>query len=337
MPPIDLPHPPRRILIVKPSALGDIVHGLPVLRLLRRRWPGARIAWLVNAGFAGLLAGHPDLDEVIVFERRRLGSIPALARRLAGGGFDLALDLQGLFRSGWLAWQTGAAVRVGFAAAREGAGAFYTDSVPDRGENRHAVERNLDAAEALGCGRGPVEFDLGMSDVDQASADALVPAGPFAALLPGTNWATKRWPAEHFAALVGPLRDRFGLASVVAGAADAAALPGAVDLIGRTSLKQLVAVLGRASLVVANDSGPMHLAAALGRPLVVPFGPTHPARTGPYGRPECVLRLDLPCAPCYARSCVHQSCLRWLSPSAVLDHAGVQMGRAPDAKRADPK
>ena len=327
MTPIDLPHPPRRILIVKPSALGDVVHALPVLRLLRRRWPAARISWLVNSSFAGLLEGHPDLDEVIVFHRRLLGSLPKLSRRLADGQFDLTLDLQGLFRSGWLAWQAGAPTRVGFAAAREGAGAFYSDLVADRGEDRHAVERNLDVAEALGCGRGPVDFDFGLTDADRSSTAPLLPEGPFAVLLPGTNWATKRWPAESFAALVGPLRERFGLGSVVAGAGDADPLPGAADLIGKTSLKQLVALLEKASLVVANDSGPMHVASALNRPLTVPFGPTNPARTGPYGRPDCVLRLDLPCGPCYSRTCVHQSCLRWLTVNSVLDHAAGQLGR----------
>ena len=325
MTPIDLPHPPRRILIVKPSALGDVVHALPVLKLLRTRWPAARIAWLVNAGFAGLLENHPDLDEVIVFHRRRLGSIPGLARRLGDGEFDLAIDLQGLFRSGWLAMQTGAAVRIGPASAREGATAFYTHAVGSAGVERHAVERNLDAAEALGCGRGPVAFDFGLTDADRASVESLLPDGPFAVLLPGTNWATKRWPIESFAALVDPLRERFGLASVVAGARDASPLPGAADLIGRTSLKQLAALLERASLVVANDSGPMHVASALGRPLLVPFGPTNPLRTGPYGRPDCVLRLDLPCAPCYSRTCVHQSCLKWMGVEAVLDHAARQI------------
>jgi ADP-heptose:LPS heptosyltransferase len=148
-------------------------------------------------------------------------------------------------------------------------------------------------------------------------------------LLPGTNWATKRWPLSKFAALVGPLRERFGLTSVLAGGADAAAMadgmPGAINLAGKTTLRQLTALLEGAALVVANDSGPMHIASALGRPLVTPFGPTNPVRTGPYRRLNSVIRLDIPCSPCYSRTCSHQSCLQWLDIGPVLDLAHAQM------------
>jgi ADP-heptose:LPS heptosyltransferase len=147
--------------------------------------------------------------------------------------------------------------------------------------------------------------------------------------MPGTNWETKRWPVEKFAALVVPLRERFGLASVLAGGSDAAAmaaqLPGTINLAGKTSLKQLTALLEGAALVVANDSGPMHIAAALGRPLVTPFGPTNPIRTGPFRRMESVIRLNLPCSPCYSRHCSHRSCLEWLEIEPVLRLAQEQM------------
>jgi ADP-heptose:LPS heptosyltransferase len=151
---------------------------------------------------------------------------------------------------------------------------------------------------------------------------------PYAVLLPGTNWATKRWPVERFAALVKPLQERFGLQPVVGGAACDLALGeqiGGINLAGRTSLRQVVALLERAAVVNANESGPMHIAAALGRPLVTLFGPTNPIRTGPFGRPESVLRLDLPCSPCYSRRCSHQSCLQWLQIAPVLKLAEQQM------------
>jgi ADP-heptose:LPS heptosyltransferase len=150
-------------------------------------------------------------------------------------------------------------------------------------------------------------------------------------LLPGTNWETKRWPVEKFAQLIAPLKERFALEVILAGGADAAAmakdLPGAINLAGRTTLKQLTALLERADLVVANDSGPMHIAAALGRPLVTPFGPTNPIRTGPYQRLNSVIRLDIPCSPCYSRHCSHQSCLRYLKSEDVLKLAQEQMTR----------
>jgi ADP-heptose:LPS heptosyltransferase len=163
-------------------------------------------------------------------------------------------------------------------------------------------------------------------------------------LLPGTNWETKRWPVEKFAGLVAPLRDQFGLISVLAGGPDAGAMapqiPGTVDLTCKTTLKQLTALLERADLVVANDSGPMHIASALGRPLVTPFGPTNPVRTGPYGRMDSVIRIDIVCSPCYSRTCSHQSCLRWLDVGPVLRLAEEQMGKAahvtPGSERSAP-
>jgi heptosyltransferase-1 len=160
--------------------------------------------------------------------------------------------------------------------------------------------------------------------------EQLVPAGTdFVVLLPGTNWASKQWPVERFAALVGPLKERFGFASVVAGAAGDANLtrqiPAEFDLTGKTDLRQIVALLERASLVVGNDTGPMHMAAALGIPLVTPYGPTDPARTGPFGRPDSVVRLNLACSPCYSRTCSHRSCMQWLELEAVLRVAEEQI------------
>jgi len=151
-----------------------------------------------------------------------------------------------------------------------------------------------------------------------------------AVLLPGTNWVTKRWPAESFAALRQPLRDRFELETVVAGGAyekTVAPLIGGIDVTGQTTLRQLVALLERAELVIANDSGPMHIATALGRPLVTMFGPTNPIRTGPYGRLDSVVRVDIPCSPCYSKKCSHISCLNWLSVDAVLRMAEMQLER----------
>jgi lipopolysaccharide heptosyltransferase I len=328
-------------LIIKPSAIGDVVHALPVLNLLRRAWPDAHVAWLVTPACAGLLDRHPQLDEVIRFERKRFGQgwknpsaavgLFRFARQLRERQFDLVIDLQGLFRSGWLAWQTRARLRVGFVNARELAPLFYTHRVPVDTPEQHAVDRYLAIAEALGCGREPVEFRFApTSGEDQRIVTELLKDdAPFAVLLPGTNWATKRWPVEHFASLVAPLRERFGLRSVVAGApADrelASRITGSIDLTGATTLPQLVALLRRASVVVANDSGPMHIASALGRPLVTPYGPTSPIRTGPYGRMDTVVRLDIVCSPCFSRTCSHQSCLQWLGPEHVLREVEKQL------------
>lgn len=330
---------PSRILIIKPSAIGDVVHTLPILNLLRNRWPAAHIAWLVTPTCSGLLERHPQLDEVIPFERKRFGQswrspktlldLHAFTKALRKRQFDWVIDLQGLFRSGWLAFKTRAPVRIGFRDARELAPIFYTHRIDVDRRPQHAIERYLSLAQAAGCSRAPVEFRFAVDDADRHVVSELMPAKRYAVLLPGTNWATKRWPAEKFAALVKPLRERFDLATVVAGGPDAApmaaAMPEATNLVGRTNLRQLVALLEGAALVVANDSGPMHIAAALSRPLATPYGPTSPVLTGPYGRMDSVLRLDLPCSPCFSRKCSHQSCLRWLEIEPVLHWAERQM------------
>jgi lipopolysaccharide heptosyltransferase II len=203
--------------------------------------------------------------------------------------------------------------------------------VPVGSAEQHAIDRYLTLAEAVGCARRPVEFRFAVDDEDRRHVAGLVPPRPYAVLMPGTNWATKQWPVERFAALVAPLRERLKLEAVVAGGPDttdlAARIPGATNLAGKTNLRQLVALLERAALVVANDSGPMHVAAALGRPLVTPYGPTNPVRTGPYGRAESVVRLDIPCSPCYSRSCSHQSCLQWLGIEPVLRLAEAEISR----------
>ena len=330
--PVPFAQPPQRILIVKPSAIGDVVHTLPVLNLLRKRYPAAHIAWLVTPACAGILEGHPQLNDVILFERKGgFSGARALYRRLRAEKFDLVLDLQGLLRSGLFCWATGAPVKVGFANAREMAPVFYSHRVAVPDKEVHAMDRYLDLAVAAGCERGPVEYVWPTDDADRAAVRAMVGDRRYAVLLPGTNWATKRWPVDKFAAMVEPLKSRFGLDSVIAGRGeDAAALaplaPAAVDLTGKTTLRQLVALLENASVVIANDSGPMHIAAALGRPLVTLFGPTNPVRTGPYQRLETVVRLDIVCSPCYSRKCSHQSCLQWLGIDPVLDEIGRQLG-----------
>ena len=337
---------PTNILIIKPSAIGDVVHALPVLARVKKKWPSARVSWLVTPACAGLLEGHPLLDEVILFDRKRFGNAwrhPKLAlelrrftRALRQRNFDMVIDLQGLFRSGWLAKKTGAPVRVGFANARELAWMFYTHRVPIDTMEQHAISRYLKLAQFIGCDGGAVEFPFATTDADRAYVRQLLresqgeaASGGYAVLMPGTNWATKRWPVEKFAALIAPLKECFGLESVLAGGSDAAAMaeemPGVINLAGRTTLKQLTALLEGAALVVANDSGPMHIAAALGRPLVAPFGPTNPVRTGPYGRMDSVIRLDIVCSPCYSRHCSHQSCLRYLRSEDVLQLAQEQM------------
>jgi lipopolysaccharide heptosyltransferase I len=338
-PEISFASPPQRILIIKPSAIGDVVHALPVLNLLRKRFPTAHISWLVTPTCSGLLEGHPQLDEVILFQRGRFGTswwnpkvlaeMWRLNRRLRRGQFDLVLDLQGLLRSGYLSWKTGAPVRVGFTDARELSWIFHTHRVPADLRTQHAVYRYLQMSRAIGCGDEPVEFHFPTDDADRKAVAAMLPENkPYAVLLPGSNWPTKRWPTAYFAELADGLRRRLGLEPVIAGSAGdnrfAEQING-INLCGKTNLRQLVALLEKARIVIANDSGPMHIAAALGRPLIALYGPTDFNLTGPYGRDDTVMRLGLPCSPCLKRRCVHQSCLRWIHSDAALERAEKEL------------
>ncbi|GMV96137.1 MAG: hypothetical protein AMXMBFR83_05050 [Phycisphaerae bacterium] len=337
----------RRILLIKPSSFGDVIHALPVLNGLRRRYPAARISWLVAGSCAGLLEGHPGLDEIIRFDRRRYGQIGRSFRvtvefmefvhALRARRFDLAVDLQGLFRSGFLAMASGAPVRLGFGSAREFAWMFYTHRVDVRDRNLHAVDRNYLFARALGFADVPLAFGLPIRDEARAAVRRkLHEAGlgdgeAYAVMAPGTRWETKLWPVEHFAEVARRIRGEHGLAVVLAGAGDELHLAGKVaalaegrlvNLAGKTTPAELIALVEGAAVVVMHDSGPMHLATALGKPMVAIYGPTSPRRTGPYRDPAAVVRLDLPCSPCYLKrvaDCPHQHrCMRELSPDVVM-------------------
>jgi lipopolysaccharide heptosyltransferase I len=291
----------RRIALIKPSALGDIVHSLPVLTALRARYPNAHITWVVNHGYEPLLRGHPDLDATLPFERAgRAGPLFAALNfgrflsRLRRARFDLVLDLQGLLRSGLMTLATGAPRRVGLTSAREGASLFYTDVIPV-GDVRtlHAVDRYWRAALALGAPPGPPRFRVPVVEPARRWAAAALRdcPRPWLVLGVGSRWQTKRWPPEHFAALARRAQDAFGGTAVFVGARDettvaahtASLLAGPVrDFTGRTTLPQLAALLGLADVMLANDTGPLHLAAALGRPVVAPYTCTQVRLTGPF-------------------------------------------------------
>ena len=300
---------PRRVCLIKPSSLGDVVHALPVLAALRGRWPGAHLAWVVNSGLRGLLEGHPLLDEVIVFERSKMragakgvGALGRFGRELRGRGFDLAIDLQGLLRSGLMAWGTGAKVRVGLAGAREGATWFYTHRIPEPRPRRHAVDRLLAVAEALGGRVDTPRFEVVVSagDVEWAERALGGLPRPRVVLNPGARWLTKRWPPEHFAEVGRLAHAHFGAGLVVVGAPEDRPLVDAVvgglggapvvDLCGKTSLPQLAAVAAAAELFVSNDTGPLHLAAAAGGRVIGIYTCTRPEWTGPYGPNALVVR-----------------------------------------------
>ena len=324
---------PRRIAIIKPSALGDIVHALPVLAALRSTFPEAHIAWVVNKSFEPLLAGHPDLNETIAFDRGigKRGALRAakyavsFGRELRRRRFDLVIDLQGLLRSGLMTRATGAAVRVGFANAREGSRLAYTHRVEISGaESMHAVDRYWKVAEFLGAGAGPKRFHVLVDPEARAwAANELrdLPR-PIVAVAVGAKWVTKRWPPAHFAAL---LRDVPGTCVFLGSADDTPLSLKAIrglngpsrDFTGKTAIPQLAALLSESDIMVGNDTGPLHLAAALGIPCVAPYTCTKIAKHGPYGLFSGALETTVPCGGSYIKTCPNMICMSELGPAKL--------------------
>jgi len=301
------------VLIVKLSSLGDVVHALPVAATLRARLPGARITWAVERREAVVLDGHPAVERVLVVDTRGWraagglrshaaagAGIAAALRRVRGGRFDVALDLQGLLKSGMLAGLSRAPLRIGFARGlcREPVSAVFTNRrvTPPPGA-RHIVDQCLALLAPLGIAEPVREFRLpadagAEAAVDEAFAAAgLKPHDRLVVLNPGAGRADKRWPVERFRSLAARLATEAGAHVLVVwgpgeeSAARAIAGPagGRVVLAPPTDVHRLIAVLRRASVVVAADTGPLHLAAALGTPCVGLYGPTRAERNGPYG------------------------------------------------------
>jgi len=336
----------ERILVVKPSAFGDIVHSLPFLEVLRRNFPKAHIAWVVSRANADLLAGHPDLDEVILFERERWGGKTGFIRRaremwgfvreLRRGRYDLVVDLQGLFRSGLLSYLTRARQRVGFADARELGWLFYNVRVPRReGEEPvHAVDRYLDAARTLGLelSERPVFHVAVGEEARKFAREELAQRNsggrPIVVMLPSSRWETKRWPADSFAELGDRVVGSLGATVLFLGSGADKPLVERIrgmmrersaSLAGSTTVKQSAAILELASAVVANDTGPMHLAVALGCSVVSLYGPTDPERTGPYDGKARVFVSTRECAPCFRELCEDAECMRDISVDEVFE------------------
>lgn len=360
-----------KVLIIRLSAMGDIVHGLPVAAMLKERLPGLELSWMVEPAGIPLLEGNPAVDRVLVFPKKKwlqqlrsvsgMGATAAEARLFFAGlkklQFDAAIDLQGLFKSSLLGFLSGANIRLGFKGTREGADRLLTHAF-DSGDyfayGTHVVDMNLRLAD-YACrlllkestpddflpGKSyindPVRFPLPAPPVETLERmRALLDFGqaadsPIIALIPGTTWVTKIWPVDKWIALSrlllektkGPLLLLGAASELEMNAAIALALGDRVlNLTGNTQITELLAIFQMTDIVIGADTGPLHLAAALGKPRVLSvFGSTPPERNGPYGTQCSTVSLKLDCQPCFKKICPlgTLACLKDLSPEFVFN------------------
>ncbi len=335
-----------QILIIKLSAIGDVVHCLPVLDALRGRYPDARITWAVGDAAAEILQGNPLIDELLIFPRSRwseglsclpnwpelIGEMRGFVRALRSREYDVALDFQGLLKSGLIMGLCKSRRKIGFDGQREGSSLFLNEKLPPFDKDEHAVLRYLRLVRHLGAEVRDPKFPLWLRPEDKSEAQRVLEEAGIAgkdivALTPGTRWDTKLWTPEGFAQVADLCQDR-GLAPVVVGGPGDSPLARAissrakgpvVDLTGQTGLRSLAALYKRSKLVISTDTGPMHIAAAVEVPVVALFGPTAPWRTGPFGRIHHVVRLDLKCSPCFRRSCSEPRCMTEITAELVME------------------
>jgi lipopolysaccharide heptosyltransferase II len=343
-----------KILLLKPSSLGDVIQALPVLRLLKLHFPASEIFWWIDSALSPLLEGDPDLAGVVRFQRQRWAlpnhwhEILQTIRWLRAQQFDWVIDLQSLARSGAFAWLANGKLLIGLNEVREGARGFYDIAVPRKSFHTHAVDWYRSVLTTLNV---PVHNNFQwlpnrpaiaavvkqkwLGEKSIGNRQSAIGNPTWIALQPGARWNNKRWPAQSFAELVRQLAKKFSATRFAILGSDEdrplgeiisrAAPDRCLNLCGETSLLEMIEWLRLCQLLVTNDTGPLHAAAALGLPVIALFGPTEPRRTGPYGQLENVLRLDLPCSPCLSGQCSYinpNECLQAISPAMVF--AAVQ-------------
>ena len=332
------------ILIIKLSAIGDVVHSLPLLEVLRGSFPASRIDWVIEEAASNIVEGHPDLDELIVFPRKswldrftgkreyiNVGrELITFFKELRRREYHVVIDLQGLLKSGVLTFIARGSRKIGLNGAREGSSVFVKERVSFPGPEIHALDRYLCVAKHLRIADPVWNGKIPIYDTDKRYVDDLLVGlevnRALVAINPMAKWESKLWDLERFACLADVINTNLGVTTILTGSeSDKIAIEKivrgmttkALNLAGKTNLKQLAYLYGKCKVVVSTDSGPMHMAAAMGSSVVGIFGPTSPLRTGPYGRNHRVVRVGLPCSPCFKKSCDHMSCMKGITVEQV--------------------
>ena len=322
----------ERYLIIKPSSLGDVIHAFPAVTLLKKYRPDAKIDWVVAPAFADIVRLHPAVDQVILFRRKELGKIRTffkaameLFHSIRKFHYTAVIDLQGLLRSGIIARLAKNGTIVGPMKPKEKiARIFYRKPLDSGPASIHAVKRNIRLMAAF-LGTDPEEIPDTEFLKDAAAAEKIqqftdfLPAGKLIAVAPGARWPSKRWSVRYFQNTLTLLKQKLPECSfLILGTPDESgiaeelckSLPGSVlNLTGKTTVTELLEAIRTADVLFCNDSGPMHIAAALGTPVTAMFAPTDPDRTGPFAKNAIVLTPeDLPCMKCFKYECENPLC-----------------------------
>ena len=339
----------KNILIIKMSALGDVMHALPCAAALRELYPKAKISWLVHPQFGTFVPEPPYVDEVIYFDKKafskmgiggKLQEFTRMRKLLREKHFDLVLDLQGLFKSAVMAWLTGCKNCLGYNDMREGS---HLISRPIHGPNDkgHIVQQYLDVIRYLGSNVNEPVFPMPPLVAEKQKMEKMLKeyfpeadASDIVALVPGAGWVTKEWPEAYFIDLGKALLLQGKYLLLIGGPAeenkgkqicDALPKDRVLNLIGKTNLKELAAVMGSIGLCIGGDTGPVHIAAAMGCRIIALFGASSGHRAGPYGKNVTIISTDVECAPCFKRKCpLKKNCMERISVEQVLKSIGKE-------------
>jgi 3-deoxy-D-manno-octulosonic-acid transferase/heptosyltransferase-1 len=338
---------PKNILIIKLSAIGDVVHSLPLIEVLHDNFPNAKIDWVVEEEASEILRDHPAIDHLIISRRKSwqkgfsrpqeylqlFREIRSFLRRLREREYDLLIDLQGLLKSGLWVGLARAKRKIGFTGGREGSRFFLSERPFFVDYNQHALERYLQTADYLGCKRKLWQGAIPVSAEDKEAVWKLLEgvtekAPNLVAINPMARWHTKCWEPDRFAQLADRIQSEWHCHVLFTGSATDRPLieniiaplqEKPLNLAGQTTLKQLAFLYAQCRLLVSTDTGSMHIAAAMGCPVVALFGPTAPWRTGPYGRNHRIIRAEMSCSPCFKKNCSHMTCMKGIGVDKVFE------------------
>lgn len=345
----------EKILIIKPSAIGDILHSLPFIDRLKTAYPSLSISWVVNREYCDLLKDNPLIDQLFIFERKKWGKKRNLLKTLPEfmkfineiklNRFDIAIDLQGLFRSGLIAYLSDIKDRIGLSSSRELSRLFYNHLVNVNDKRRHAVDRYLRVSSYLGINgihTKKVRFPMYWSKDAESNVDRFFTRNKLAhsdlkiAINPVSRWQSKCWIPDKYAQLADTLIESMGANIIFVGAkSDLGCIKKIIGLMkntpvlaaGETSLQDLAVLLQRMDLMITNDSGPMHMAVAVGVPVVAIFGPTDPELTGPYGDNNIIIKKSVKCKTCFKKNCKLQECMNLITVEDVSQAVNIMVGK----------